>query len=80
MNKIIGIIGLTLVLSACGGSNEEHKETTTTSSSTIQTEQHVSNSENQQMEKSIKRIDAIDKELQEREADLDKALKDLEGL
>lgn len=77
MNKIIGIVGLTLALSACGGSSEEHKETTPSADSK---EQQRSNEETQKLEGSIKRIESVDKEIQEREADLDKTLKELEGM
>ena len=71
MNKIIGIIGLTLVFSACGGNSEEHKTATPTKEMT---------KEEAKIDETINQIDAIEKDIQAKEEDLNKALKDLEGM
>jgi len=68
MNKIVGIIGLTLMFSACGDSDttpEPVKELT---------------KEEVKMEGIIKKIDSIEKDIQVKEDNLNDALKDLEGM
>lgn len=71
MNKIIGIIGLTLMFSACG-------DTSDTSHSTEPTKKLTK--EEVVLGESIKQIDAIEKDIQVKEVELDKALEELKGM